>query len=124
MAVLLVGIGGFIGANSRYLLGGAVHQITGSASFPYGTVVANVLGCLVIGILGGLSDSRQVFGPEARAFLFIGILGGFTTFSTFGYETINLLRDGRFVSAVLNVSIQLIFGLPAVFAGYTATKAL
>ncbi len=90
-----VGIGGFIGSLFRFGVSGFVHRLLPFATFPYGTLAVNVSGCLVIGILGGLAESRQVISPELRLFLFLGVLGGFTTFSTFGYETIELLRDAE-----------------------------
>ena len=89
--ILLVGFGGFVGAVLRYGISGWVQRWTGSVNFPYGTLAVNLLGCLVIGLLAGLAEDRGLFTPEARLFLFIGVLGAFTTFSTFGIETLNLL---------------------------------
>ena len=80
----IIGSGGFLGALARYGLSGAVHSWIPFTTFPYGTVVVNLLGCFGIGALTGLAESRQMFGPEFRAFALIGLLGGFTTFSTFG----------------------------------------
>jgi CrcB protein len=84
---------------------------------PWGTLAVNVLGCLAIGFCGGLAESRQLFAADARLFLFIGVFGGFTTFSTFGYETFALLRDGDTLRAILNILLQIGFGLGAVWAG-------
>ena len=92
---LFVGAGGFLGAVLRYWLSSTVQQLSNSALVPVGTLVVNVLGCLVIGFLSELAEEHGLFTAEARAFVFIGILGGFTTFSTFGNETMNLLRDGQ-----------------------------
>lgn len=122
--VLFVGAGGFFGAIARYLLAGAVYQLFPNSSFPSGTTVVNVLGCFVIGLLNGLLETRQVFGPETRLFLLIGLLGGFTTFSTFGFETMALMKDGEFLLAVMNVLVQVIFGLAAVFIGYNLLRQL
>jgi len=83
----LVGFGGFIGSVARYLMAGAVHRVADRALFPSGTLAVNVLGCLAIGFLGGLAESRGVLSASARLFLLIGVLGGFTTFSSFGFET-------------------------------------
>ncbi len=83
----IVGSGGFLGALARYGLSGLVQRQLPFASFPYGTLVVNLMGCALIGVLAGLAESRQMFGSEVRTFAFIGVLGGFTTFSTFGYET-------------------------------------
>jgi len=115
----LVGSGGFVGAVFRYGLSGLVQRSLPMATFPYGTLAVNMLGCLLIGAGVGLADSRQLFGPEARLFAFIGMLGGFTTYSTFGYETFALLRDAEFLRAILNVSIHVLLGLAMVLAGYT-----
>ena len=122
--ILLVGSGGFIGAAMRYLVGGWVHRLLDQPFFPYGTLVVNVLGCLTIGLLGGLSESRQLFPAETRLFIFVGILGGFTTFSSFGYETLNLLRDGEFTPAVMNMTLQLGLGLLAVWGGLVISRYL
>lgn len=103
----------------RYLLSGAVQRWAGSIGFPVGTFAVNLVGCFLIGLLGGLAESRQVFGPELRTFLLIGVLGGFTTFSTFGYETFNLMRDGQLASAIANCGLQVILGVVAVWAGYS-----
>ena len=120
--VLLVGVGGFIGSVFRYLLGSGVQSLLGESSFPFGTLVVNVLGCLIIGILAGLSDFRQVFAPEAQTFLLVGLLGGFTTFSAFGYETITLLRDGETMAGLANVMGQVAAGLAAVWIGYRLSQ--
>jgi len=114
---LLVGCGGFLGSIARYLVGGAVHRLASGPVFPYGTLVVNVTGCLAIGVLGAMAEARGILSPEARVFLLIGILGGFTTFSSFGYETIQLLRDGEALPALANVLLQVILGLGAVWAG-------
>jgi CrcB protein len=115
--LIVIGIGGFLGAILRYLLSGYVHQWARTVDFPYGTLAVNVLGCLLIGFLTVLAESHGVFTPESRAFLFVGLLGSLTTYSTFGNETMNLLRDGESTSALLNVSTHLVLGLGAVWAG-------
>jgi CrcB protein len=117
LRLLLVGLGGGFGSILRYGTGGLVHRWAGQALFPWGTLVVNVLGCLLIGFLGSLSEARGVLTGEARLFLFIGILGGFTTFSTFGYETFQLIRDGQISWAAANALSQLGLGLAAVWAG-------
>jgi fluoride exporter len=120
---LVVGTGGFLGAAARYLLGGAVYRWL-PASFPWATFVINVTGCFGIGFLAVLAEERMLLGPGARLFLMVGVLGGYTTFSTFGYETIALLRDGSLVAAALNVLGQVALGLLAVWAGMTAARVL
>ena len=93
-------------------------------SFPYGTFVVNVGGCLAFGIIMGAARERFVLGPPARAFLLIGILGGFTTFSTFTYETFALLQDGQLLRALVNAIGQLVCGLAALWFGYAVIAAL
>jgi CrcB protein len=114
---LYVGIGGFIGSVLRYWVSGAVQQVANNPVFPLGTLAVNLFGCLVIGFLSQLADARGVFTPEARLFVFVGILGGFTTFSSFGNETMNLLRSGEGLPGFLNVSIHIFAGLGAVWLG-------
>ena len=116
-----VGSGGFIGALARYGLSGLVHRQAPLATFPYGTLAVNLLGCLVIGLLAGLAESRQLFGPQFRMFALIGVLGGFTTFSTFGYETFAMLRDDEHLRAAANVGLHVILGLALVWLGYALT---
>ena len=91
-------------------------------SLPAGTLTVNILGCLFIGLLGGLSESRNLLSQEARALLLIGVLGGFTTFSTFGYETVQLLRDGQSLAAFSNIGLQVCLGLAAVWIGYSISQ--
>ena len=117
--ILLVGIGGFIGSVMRYLASGYVQQTTKSVDFPYGTLAVNVIGCFIIGFLAQLAESRGVFTSESRLFVFTGILGGFTTFSSFGNETINLVRDSQMMNAFVNVGTNLVIGLFAVWLGRT-----
>lgn len=116
-ALLLVGLGGFLGSIARYRLGGLVTQWTLQHRFPFGTFVVNVLGCLVIGLLAGLAERHNAFSLDARLFLFTGLLGGFTTFSAFGLETMELLRRGDFVTAALYVGASVVVGLAAVWVG-------
>jgi CrcB protein len=115
--VFLVGIGGFIGSVLRYLTSGYVQQITRSVQFPYGTLAVNLIGCFIIGFLSHLADARGVFTVESRALIFVGVLGGFTTFSTFGNETLNFLRAGENFSALVNVGAHIGLGLGAVWLG-------
>lgn len=119
---LWVGVGGFLGSVARYWLGGFLNQLSPRALFPYETMVINVSGCLGIGLLAGLAEFRGVFSPELRLFLLVGILGGYTTFSTFGYETFQLLRDGDLLLAALNVALQASLGLIAVWGGYSLAR--
>lgn len=113
-----VGLGGFVGAILRYGISGLVQKPFLS-TFPYGTLVVNLIGCLAIGLVTGLVDSRQLFSPAFRTFILIGVLGSFTTFSTFGYETFAMLRDGEVIRALGSVAIHVVLGLALVWLGYT-----
>ncbi len=120
--ILLVGLGGFVGSVLRYLASGWVPLLFKSTELPLGTMFVNIVGSLLIGFLGGFSDHIQVFSPNFRLLVFVGLLGGFTTFSTFGYETISLIRNEQFLLAFANVSIQLFVGFSAVVIGYYLSK--
>jgi CrcB protein len=116
---LVIAAGGALGAMARHALNAALHVRYG-ASFPYGTFAANAIGCLVIGLLAGVLVAERVhLGEMARAFVFVGILGGFTTFSTFGLDTLTLVKGGALLTAALNVAANLIVGLSAVWIGYS-----
>ncbi len=117
MPLVWIGLGGGLGAILRYVVGGLVQQSTNSASFPYGTLAVNVAGCLLIGLLGQLGEARGLFTPEGRLLVFTGLLGGFTTFSSFGFETLELARAGLNIPALGNVAANVLLGLGAVWAG-------
>jgi len=119
--LLWVGTGGFLGSVLRYLLSGYVQQLSGSVGFPYGTFAVNIIGCFLIGFLSNLAEVRGVFSAEVRALLLTGMLGGLTTFSTFGNETMNLFRDGQTTLALLNIGLSIGCGLVAVWSGYSLT---
>ena len=119
--ILLVGAGGFIGSILRYLVSGYIQQSTKSIDFPYGTLAVNLIGCFVIGFLAQLAEARGMFTSESRSFVFVGILGGFTTFSSFGNETLNLARDSQLMNALANVGANVILGLFAVWLGRTVS---
>ena len=93
--MIIVALGGAAGSIFRYLLSTWTQTLSKSIDFPYGTLAVNLLGCFVIGFLSQLAEERGALSSESRTFVFIGILGGFTTFSSFGNETINLFRDGE-----------------------------
>jgi len=111
--VLLIGAGGFIGAVLRYLVGLSTKIFKNELPLPLGTLIVNVVGCLLIGILATLAEEGNVITPQARNFLVIGILGAFTTFSTFGYESIALLRNESLFRFIANLVVQLVLGLGA-----------
>ena len=120
---LLVGAGGFVGASLRYALGGLVHRVA-SPEFPWATLLVNVSGCFAIGFFAVLTGERGPVGPSGRLFLMVGVLGGYTTFSTFGYETLSLLREGSHGLAAANVIGQLLLGLASVWAGSTVARGI
>lgn len=117
--LFLIGTGGFIGSILRYLLSGYAQQLSKSIQFPFGTLAVNLVGCALVGLLAELADHRGVISGETRAFLIVGLLGGFTTFSAFGNETMNLLRDGELWLACGNIVGHTVLGLVAVWLGYS-----
>jgi CrcB protein len=121
MRVLWVALGGAFGSACRYLLDGAVYRVM-PATFPYGTFVVNVTGCLVFGLLIGAAENRLAVGTLARSFVLIGILGGFTTFSSYAFETLQLVRGGDWWHGVVNAVGQMIVGLLAMWIGIVVTR--
>jgi len=116
-AILLVGMGGFVGSVLRYVISGWVFRLLDKPWFPVGTLAVNLAGCLAIGFFGGIAEQRRIFDPEIRLFVFVGILGGFTTFSAFAYETASLAQNARLTAALVNIALQVIVGLSAVWLG-------
>ena len=119
--LLYIGVGSFIGGIARYLTARAVQNSIASA-FPYGTMVVNILGCLLIGLIFGISERTNLINDEWRIFLTVGFCGGFTTFSTFANENMTLLRDGNFFHFALYAGLSVFLGLIAVFFGNALTK--
>uniref|UniRef100_UPI004056BFE0 fluoride efflux transporter CrcB n=1 Tax=Candidatus Electronema sp. TaxID=2698783 RepID=UPI004056BFE0 len=117
LRLALIGAGGFAGAVLRFLVSSWAQTRSGSIVFPFGTLSVNLLGCLLIGLLSALAENRSMFSAETRSFWIIGGLGAFTTFSTFGNETLNLLRAGRLELALLNVGLQVLLGVVLVWLG-------
>ena len=124
MKLLLVGSGGFFGSILRYLVSGALYRFLEKPVFPYGTLAVNVIGCLLIGLLGGLSEQRQILTAEMRLLLMVGFLGGFTTFSTFGYELFIFVRDGQIINSLINMSLHVVLGFIAVWFGFIIAKLI
>lgn len=120
--LLWVGLGGCIGSMLRFAVAGWAQRLTPATSFPLGTLTVNVAGCLLIGLIGGLADYRQALDPGQRAFLMIGLLGGFTTYSAFAFETLGLAQDGALLRAGINVLLQTVLGLGAAAVGYVAAR--
>jgi fluoride exporter len=120
---LLIGFAGFVGTLGRYWLSGFVARRYGE-TFPLGTLVVNLLGCFLVGLLFYLMQERYLVNPNVRSIVLIGFLGGFTTFSSLGLQTFTLLQDDEVALAVLNMLASNVVGLLLVWAGYTLAKAL
>ena len=114
--VLLLSAGGAIGALLRYALGGSVHKIAGQ-HFPFGTLAVNILGCFLIGFFAVLHHEKLVFGPNMRLFFMVGVLGAFTTFSAFSYETWSLMEASEWLKATLNVFLSVGLGMFGLWLG-------
>jgi CrcB protein len=121
IAYLWVAIGGALGSMARYFIGGLISEKTGG-SFPWGTLAVNVTGSFIIGILGALTVPEGKMAPQTRALatqlLITGVCGGYTTFSSFSLQTLNLLRDGEWLYAAGNVLLSVILCMIAVWIGY------
>lgn len=116
--ILLVGLGGFAGSVARYKLGGWVLHLTAQERFPWSTFAINVAGCLLAGVLAGLAEEYELFGPDTRLLVFTGLLGGFTTFSAFGLDALFLLRRGEVGTALLYAGGSVVVGLAAAWIGW------
>ena len=118
--LFFVGLGGFVGAIARYLFSGLLK----TDAFPFGTLLVNVLGCFAIGALMTLVVEREMFSAHLRLLLVTGFLGSLTTFSTFGFETVELLRRDEVPLALENVLANAFLGLAAVWLGRLAVRLL
>jgi len=119
--ILILGLGGAAGTISRYALGGAIQRFA-DVHFPLGTLIVNIAGCFLIGLLGTLADERLVLNSHLRLGIFIGFLGAFTTFSTFGYETWSLLKNSQLMLASLNVFLSMAGCFIGLFVGVFLAK--
>ena len=119
--LLAVGLGGFLGAIARYTVGGFVDSRF-NTRFPWGTLAVNLLGCLLIGAILGWVSTREASSRTTELFLVTGVLGSLTTFSTFGHDTVELLRQGALGPAAGNVALNVIVGLTAVALGLATTR--
>lgn len=120
LKLLLIGLGGFAGALARYGLSAWLNSITGI--FPLGTVLVNVAGCGLFGIGLGLVEREAGFNEQLQALVFVGVLGAFTTFSTFSYETLQLLRMENVAGALAYTLVSVAAGLLALWLGYAGFK--
>ena len=123
LRILLVGLAGLLGTLCRYWLSGVVARRYGEA-FPLGTLVVNLVGCFLIGLLFYLLQERYLVGETTRAIVLVGLLGGFTTFSSYGLQTFSLLREGALGRAALYVAASNLLGLLLVWGGYASARLL
>jgi CrcB protein len=122
--IVLVLIGGAFGTGCRYGLSSLVYRIVERPVFPYANLIINVSGSFLIGFLAEMFEARLLVSPQARVAILTGVLGGYTTFSSFSFETYSLIRDGQVWLAVVNVSASLLLGLAGVWAGIRLAQAL
>lgn len=121
--LILLGLAGGVGTLARYGLTGSVHRVA-RPTFPVGTLSVNLLGCLLLGLVMHLVRQHPAAGPETRTLLGVGLLGGFTTFSAFGYETLELLEGGSPLLAGANVTAHVVLGIGAAWIGLVLGKLL
>ena len=122
-AIFIVGAGGFLGSVARYLTQILAERILHS-SFPWGTLVANVAGCFIIGLVYALSEKGNLLTPEWRIFMTVGFCGGFTTFSAFAYNNLTMLAENNLLQLLANVGLNLFLGTAAVYLGVVAIRLL
>lgn len=121
--LLLIGFAGFLGTVARYLISGYLARRVGE-TFPAGTLAVNLLGCFLIGALFYLLQERFLVDPLIRSLILIGLLGGFTTFSSFGLQTFTLLREGELFLAMANILLSNVGGLLMVWSGYVLAEII
>lgn len=119
----MAGLGGFLGSMLRYALSTFVYRLLG-ADFPYGTLVVNILGSFLIGFFMGLIENGLVISPNLRVLIAVGFLGGFTTFSSFSYETIELFKEGAWISGLANVVYTVLNCLGATWLGGVISRLI
>ncbi len=120
LKILYVGLGGFAGAVARYFI--QTHLPHRPGSYPWGTFLVNIAGCLLIGIIYGIAEKNKVMTHELRLLLVIGFCGSFTTFSTFAAENLNLLQLGNYLNVAVNIILSVVLGLAAVYTGIFFTR--
>ncbi len=120
--ILIVGIGGFFGSSLRFVVHHWVQKVLLPGVFPYGTLSVNMIGCLLIGLVIGLTDLRGLLDQNWRLFLAVGVLGGFTTYSSFAFENFSLLSSAEFLRLGVNIVVQITLGLFLAWLGYQGAK--
>jgi CrcB protein len=120
---LFVGIGGFVGSVARFWVGSYIGGKM-EARFPYGTFVVNISGSFLIGLILTLMAEKTDWNPDLRYLIPIGLIGGYTTFSAFEYETFRLFQDGQLLTAALNVTLSVVIGFAGVWAGAVVAKII
>ena len=123
MQYLLIGLGGFFGANARFLVSSWAARLLG-VSFPYGTFIANISGSLLLGVTIAILHDRGLLASPQRHFFVVGFLGAYTTFSTFAYESMQLFQNGAVLLGVLNIVGSVLVGLLAVVCGFWLGRLL
>ena len=121
MNYLIVSLGAALGGGLRYWVSNIVYKYL-PATFPYGTLAVNVLGSFILGLLMFYFDPKELLSSHVKIFLTVGFCGGFTTFSTFSYETIVLFRDSQFGSGILNIFLSLLLSLVGLYLAYLISK--
>jgi CrcB protein len=118
---LVVSFGAALGGGLRYWFSGFVYKFI-PATFPYGTLIINVIGSFILGVVMFYLNEKELISHEVRLFLTVGFCGGFTTFSTFSYETINLIKDAQYMGAALNVILSVALSLLGIFLAYIISR--
>lgn len=122
--LLILGLGGFFGAISRYMLSEYVQNLFKQTAFPYGTLAVNILGCFLLGLLTHAAGAKGLLDAQTRLFLMVGFVGAFTTFSTFSLESANLFQSGQNAAGLLNILSSNLLGLVFVFIGQSVASQL
>ena len=119
--ILLIGFAGFLGTIARYLFGQFIFQVF-PVTFPYATLLVNILGCFIIGLLYGWLEKENIYSSEWKLIFTTGFCGGFTTFSAFSIENMQLIRDGQFGLAILYIFLSVVIGISVTFGGVSIIK--